>query len=191
MSFFNNILIYFKNNRRAFYIFSVTFMIHLLLLFFVQIPKREKKLRKDNMIFKIVDITEYKKPEEKNVVEIAKQDKAVEEVIETKKEIKELDIDYLPQHKLSVLPVVPIEKVRSKAVYPMLAKKQGIEAIVYLELYIDQKGNIRNVKIIKDPGFGFGEAAVNAFKDIKCSPGLANGIAVPTFIRFPVQFKLK
>jgi len=192
MVLINNIISFYKNNRQTVYIFCITLLIHVLLLYFVQIPKDgEKKLRKENMIFKIVDITEFKKPEKKDIVEIARQDKATEEVIETKKEINELDVDYLPQHKLSVLPVVPIEQVRSKAVYPLLAKKQGIEAIVYLELYIDQKGNIRHIKIVKDPGFGFGEAAFNAFKDIKCTPGLANGIPVPTFIRYPIQFKLR
>ncbi len=192
MVLIKNIISFYKNNKQAVYIFTITLSVHVLLLFLIQIPKdSEKKVRKDNMIFKIVDITEYKKPEKNDTVEIARQDKVAEDVIETKKEIKELDADFVPQHLLSVLPVIPAEEVRSKLIYPPLAKKQDIEAIVYLEISLDQKGIIKHIKVVKDPGFGFAEAAVKAFKDIKCTPGFANGIPVPCRFRQTVNFKLK
>ena len=46
-------------------------------------------------------------------------------------------------------------------------------------------------EILKDPGYGFGEAAVKALKDIKCIPAKTNGVPVAVRIRYPVRFKLR
>ena len=105
--------------------------------------------------------------------------------------VKELDIDYLPQHKISAVPVLPVQQIRSKVVYPPLANKQGIEGIVYLELFIDQNGIIRKVTILKDPGYGFAQAAVRALMGMKCKPAEANGIPAAVRFRYPIRFTLK
>ena len=160
----------------------------------------QKQSRKDNTIFKMVDVKEFIPPveekkelEEKKeeVVEINKQEDIVEDIIETEKEIKEVEIDFLPQHKISELPVLPTDEIRNKIVYPPLANKQGIEGIVYLELYIDQRGELKNVVVLKDPGYGFADAALKAIEGIKCAPAKANGIPVAVRYRYPIRFTLK
>ncbi|MBN2545155.1 MAG: energy transducer TonB [Spirochaetes bacterium] len=182
----------FINHSKTLIITAVTILIHLALLVYIQFPKGQKAGRTDNSIFKIVDVSEYSKPEIKkeNKVEVSRQEKYIEEVIETDKEIKELDIDYLPQHKISAMPVFPVNLIKSRTVYPPLANKQGIEGIVYLELYIDQSGKIRGIKVLKDPGFGFAEAAVKALSGIMCIPARSNGIPVAARIRYPIKFIL-
>ncbi len=102
----------------------------------------------------------------------------------------EAEIEYFPQHKITKVPVFPEAEIESKIIYPKMAWKQGIEAVVYLELFIDADGYIRRVEVLKDPGYGFADSAVAAFIGIKCEPAEANGVAVPVRFRRPVRFKI-
>ena len=152
---------------------------------------------RDAEVFKLVDIQEYVKPapkpvEKKDVVKVKNQPKASELISETKEEVKreeEQEI-FLPQHKISVVPVIPRREVLARIVYPPMALKQGIEAVVFLELYIDSKGVIKNIKVLKDPGHGFAEAAVVALRGISCIPASANGKSCAVRYRYPVKFTL-
>ncbi|MCG8568792.1 MAG: TonB family protein [Spirochaetes bacterium] len=188
--------VFIQRNGIRLIILSITILIHIILLLVITISTSKKQEREDNTIFKMVDVKEFvppveKEPPKEDVVEIAKQDDIAEDIIETDKEILELDIEYLPQHKISELPAFPIKTIYSNLEYPPLARKQGIEGIVYLELYIDNKGNIQKIEILKDPGFGFSDAAIRAFDNIRCSPAKANGIPVAVKIRQPIKFRLK
>ena len=101
-------------------------------------------------------------------------------------------IDYLPQHRITVVPVFPEDQIRRATVYPPIAQRSGIEGTVYLELFIDSQGNIRDVRILReDPtGRGFGDAAVNAFKGIRAMPAEANGVRVAVRYRYNISFRL-
>ena len=101
-------------------------------------------------------------------------------------------IDYLPQHKISVLPVLPEDEIRRATIYPPIAQRSNIEGVVYLELFIDPQGNVRDVRILREnpPGRGFGEAAVSAFKGIRGKPAEANGLPVAVRYRYNITFKL-
>lgn len=189
--FINNYQNFIKNNKRILIIVSATALIHLILIFTIYWEKGYKQQRLDNTIFKMIDVKEYIPEKKKDEIVITKQEKAVEDVIETKSKVIEVELEYLPQHMISEMPVIPTSQLNSRKVYPPLANKQGIEGTVFLELYIDQNGNIRNIVILKDPGYGFGEAAVKALKGIKCIPAKTNGVPVAVKIRYPVRFKLR
>lgn len=151
---------------------------------------------RDAEVFKLVDIQEYIKPApelpKKEVVKVSNQPKASETIIETKEEVvqEQEEVEYLPQHKISAVPVIPSKEILSRIVYPPMALKQGIEAVVFLELFIDAKGIIKNIKVLKDPGHGFAEAAVAALKGISCIPANVNGKNCAVRYRYPVSFKL-
>lgn len=189
--FIESYQIFIKNNKRILIIVSATALIHLILIFTVYWKKGYKQQRVDNTIFKMVDIKEYILEKKKDEVIVTKQEKVVEDVIETKSEVKEVELEYLPQHMISEMPIIPEKQFNSRKVYPPLANKQGIEGIVYLKLYIDQNGNIRNIIILKDPGYGFGDAAIKALKGLKCIPAKANGVPVAVSITHYVRFRLK
>jgi periplasmic protein TonB len=163
-------------------------------------------------VFKMVDVAEYAPPPPKakeiiqpeSTVNVAIQAPVASEVIETEKIVVETTgavtgnagadaevIDYVPQHKISRIPVIPAQKVLDRIQYPELAAKQGIEAVVYLELHIDRYGKIRNVIVLKDPGYGFAQAAIKALEGIVCQPAAANGEAVAVKFRYPVRFTLR
>ncbi|MDO4506598.1 MAG: TonB family protein [Spirochaetales bacterium] len=148
-------------------------------------------------VFKLVDVQEFVPPppevkEVKETVKVSKQPEASENITETEKKVETEpeEIVYLPQHKISSVPVIPVREILSRIEYPSMALKQGIEAVVYLELFIDSTGTIRNIKVLKDPGHGFAQAAVKAFDGITCIPAIANGKACAVKFRYPVKFTL-
>ena len=102
------------------------------------------------------------------------------------------EINYLPQSRISSLPVFPEDQIRRAVVYPPIAQRSNIEGAVFLELFIDRFGAVRDVRILREnpPDRGFGAAAVNAFKGIRAKPAEADGVAVAVRYRYNINFKL-
>ncbi len=102
-------------------------------------------------------------------------------------------LDYLAQHQISVLPQFSEQQILRNIVYPAIALRSGIEGTVILELFIDNKGEIRRINILKESpeGRGFGDAAINAFEGLSAVPAQANGEAVAVRYRYPVRFKIR
>jgi protein TonB len=103
------------------------------------------------------------------------------------------EVEYLPQHKISVVPAFDRDELRRRIVYPEIAKRSGVEGVVLLELFIDAAGEVKRIYVIKeDPhGRGFAKAAVAAFEGAKAaSPAFANGLPVACRFRYPVRFRL-
>ncbi len=99
--------------------------------------------------------------------------------------------DYLPQYRITDVPVIPAAEILSRIEYPPMAAREGIEATVYLELYIDQSGVIRKVLVLKDPGYGFADAAVKAVEGVVATPARADGKPVAVRFRYAVRFTLR
>lgn len=101
--------------------------------------------------------------------------------------------DYLPMHLISATPSFSEEEIRRRLVYPSIARRSGLEGMVYLELFIDPQGNVRRITILKEEpqGRGFGDAAVKAFQGLRGNPAEANGVPVAVRYRYPVRFRLK
>jgi protein TonB len=99
----------------------------------------------------------------------------------------------LPMHLVSVPPVFSEREVLASLVYPPIALRAGIVGTVYLELFIDRQGEIRQITVLREtpPDRGFGEAAVNAFRGLRAKPAEANGEAVAVRYRYPVRFTIR
>lgn len=195
------------------FIFSLAALVHLILILTITIQTGVKEKRKDTSVFKLVDVEEYippkpikeeevlqppKKIEPIEQIEVVNQDDIAEDFVETEKDVVEVDvltapveIEYLLQHKISVAPGIPRDEILSRVIYPNLANRQKIEGVVYLELYIDSYGTIRDIKILKEPGYGLAKAAIDALSGIKCTPAMANGKPVAVRFRYSIRFKLK
>ncbi len=184
-------------------LFGLVIAIHIIVLVCVRFSVKEAALEEeiDAEIFKLVDVEEFVPPpppppviEKKEVV--VNSVKASETIQETEKEVVEVEeevpveIEYVPQHKISVVPEIPTKAILSKIEYPKMAMKQGIEGVVYLELFIDEAGNIRKVNVLKDPGYGFADAAIAALEGITCKPALMNEKPVAVRFRYPIRFVL-
>jgi protein TonB len=188
--------------------------LYLILTFAIETEGREE--REDVTIFRMVDVQEYippppepepePEPPEPEEIEETPEEEIAEEVIETEEEVEEAEtppppqqqgppgppeIEYLPQHMISAAPKIPIDEVRENIEYPPLANRQRIEGVVYLELYIDSQGVIQDIKVLRDPGYGLGDAAVAAFEGVSAVPAEANDVPVAVRFRFPVRFQLR
>ncbi|MDR0400968.1 MAG: energy transducer TonB [Treponema sp.] len=107
--------------------------------------------------------------------------------------------EYLPAHKISVLPEFPNAAILAALKYPPIAKRSNIEGRVILDLFIDRAGIVRQIDILREdpPNRGFGDAAAAAVREAlrnpgnRCKPALANGEPVSARVRYPVSFRLR
>lgn len=191
---------------------------HLIALFTISVTTASRESREDTSIFKVVDAQELPPPEPEREPEppepeppepeeqLPPQESVTEEVEESDEPIEEpaprpeptsvtrpaeAPIEYLPQHRISVPPGIPTDEIRSRIEYPSLARMQGIEGVVYLELFVDATGKIRRIEILRDPGYGMGAAAQAAFEGIRATPARANDEAVAVRYRYPIRFQLR
>lgn len=87
-------------------------------------------------------------------------------------------------------PVGGFESLMRKVTYPEVAMKMRVEGKVYLLVYVNESGDVDDVKVVKGIGGGCDEAAANAVKKTKFTPGMNGGVAVKTKVSIPVIFKL-
>ena len=87
------------------------------------------------------------------------------------------------------IPVGGNESMIKKIIYPESAMKTRTEGMVYLLVFINEKGNVDAVKIVKGIGAGCDEVAADAVKNTKFVSGMDNGMAVKA--KFPVVVNFK
>ncbi|GMO14581.1 MAG: hypothetical protein Ta2A_25070 [Treponemataceae bacterium] len=188
-------------------ILGVTAIIHLALIFFFRFGARivdagsGMSSSSAPNVMKLTDVTEYVPPSPVKAP-VTSDESETETVAENMLESDEAEkngassgseIEYMPQYKISNPPIFSESEIRKALVYPVIAQKSGIEGLVHLELFIDRDGNVRKVTVLKEEPSdrGFGDAAVNAFKNLKAQPAEANGVKVAVRYRYPVRFTLR
>ncbi len=88
-------------------------------------------------------------------------------------------------------PIGGIEAIQASIVYPEMARKAGIQGRVYVRAYVDERGVVTKVELLKGIGGGCDEEAMKAVKATKFSPGKQRGKAVKVQVSVPITFKLK
>lgn len=86
------------------------------------------------------------------------------------------------------------EKIEEiKPLYPEMARRAGIEGVVWVNALVDKEGKVRNVIVVKDSGAnaGFEEAAIDAAKKTVWKPAISNGQPVALWVTYKIVFKLK
>ena len=86
------------------------------------------------------------------------------------------------------VPINPVSPVR----YPPALLAQGIEGRVLLRLYVDSAGNVvpDSVRIAESSGYpALDSAALVGAPDLRYSPALHQGRAIPAPFLQPVQFR--
>jgi protein TonB len=87
-------------------------------------------------------------------------------------------------------PPVPMSPIRP--VYPEIAQEAGIEGVVVVQAFIDEKGRVKETLILKGvPNTGLDEAAMEAIRKTRFRPAKQRERAVGVWISIPVNFKLK
>ncbi len=86
---------------------------------------------------------------------------------------------------------MPRLKAEVRIPYPEQAKKAGVEGPVVMDLLIDEQGRVRQVSLIKGPGFGLNEAAQAVAERFEFTPGRVADRAVAVKIRYTYRFVLE
>lgn len=76
-------------------------------------------------------------------------------------------------------------------VYPRIAMEQSVEGRVVLKLFFDTDGNINNIEIAKDIGYGCGDASVKMVEMMpQWSGGVNHNLPFDFEYYLPIKFKL-
>ncbi len=97
---------------------------------------------------------------------------------------------YLAFAQVMPEPIGGLAAIYKHITYPSIAKQAGISGKVYLLIYIDEKGNVNDVKVLKGIGGGCDEAAVEGVKQTKFTPGKNNGQPVKVKLSLPISFQI-
>lgn len=98
--------------------------------------------------------------------------------------------EYLLAAEKMPTPVGGFESIMKKISYPDMAQKTRTEGKVYVLIYVNEKGDVDDVKVVKGIGFGCDEEAVKAIKKTKFIPGVDKGISVKAKFSLALTFKL-
>ncbi len=101
-----------------------------------------------------------------------------------------LDATYFVAVEQMPAPVGGIQSIGANVNYPEIAKRAGIQGRVFVKAYIDTSGNVVRAEIIKGIGSGCDEAAIEAVKKSKFTPGMQRGKKVNVQVSIPILFKL-
>ncbi len=75
--------------------------------------------------------------------------------------------------------------------YPEIARRAGIEGRVIVQFVINQEGNVVDPVVVRGIGGGCDEAALEAAKHLKFTPGRQRGRAVKVRYSLPIMFRLQ
>lgn len=75
--------------------------------------------------------------------------------------------------------------------YPKEAKAKGIEGSVVMDLYISESGVVKRATLVKGPGYGLDEAALEAAKQFLFSPAKVGDKVMPIVIRYSYNFVIQ
>ena len=87
-------------------------------------------------------------------------------------------------------PPIPLNPIRPR--YPEIAQEAGIEGTVVVQVFVDEKGRVKDTVILKGmPNTGLDEAATEAIRKVRFRPAKQRERAVGVWISIPVNFRLK
>lgn len=85
----------------------------------------------------------------------------------------------------------PLYRKNSPPKYPRHARRKGYEGNVIIEVLVDEKGNVSDLKLFKSSGYEIlDRSALSAVEKWLFKPGTSNGKAMKMWVRVPIRFKL-
>ncbi|MCX7882257.1 MAG: energy transducer TonB [Brevinematales bacterium] len=96
--------------------------------------------------------------------------------------------EFLPFYLVDDLPV-PLVKISPE--YPEEARRLGIEGAVVVKLYINERGEVEDIEIVKSPDKLLSQAALKSLQKARFSPARASGKPVPVILEFTLRFRLQ
>jgi protein TonB len=85
--------------------------------------------------------------------------------------------------------IVPGTRVQPR--YTEMARTARLQGVAVLRAVIDERGNVIELRVVKDLPFGLGDEAVKAVGQWKFTPALLAGLPVKVFFEVTVQFEIR
>lgn len=101
------------------------------------------------------------------------------------------DVKYLPFAEKMPEVEGGLAAIAKNIVYPEMAQKAGVQGKVFVLAFVDEDGSVSDAKVVKGIGAGCDEAAVEAIKKCKFSPGVHEGKKVKVKVAIPIEFKMR
>ena len=131
-------------------------------------------------------------------VRLLTEDKKIKDIytinIVSVKDQKPLTKSLSSKPKLAFIPydLAPRAKTVIRPIYPETAQNAGIEGVVVVQAFIDERGRVKETLILKGvPNTGLDEAAMEAIRRTKFHPAEQRERPVAVWISIPVNFRLK
>jgi TonB family protein len=88
--------------------------------------------------------------------------------------------------------IAPVAERVSPPMYPEIARRQGLEGTVELNVLVDERGSVQDVQVVTGAGgkAGLNEAAMDNVRKRKYRPATKEGVPVKVWVPVRVQFKL-
>lgn len=87
-------------------------------------------------------------------------------------------------------PIGGMAAIQANVIYPEIARRAGIQGTVYVEVFIDEKGDVVKASVKQGIGAGCDESAIIAVKKTKFRPGTQRGKPVKVRLAVPIRFRL-
>ncbi len=101
--------------------------------------------------------------------------------------VRPTETNYIPFYKVERRP----EFIHQAALeYPSQARRMKIEGTVIIEADIDSEGNLIQIRLIRNAGFGFDEAAIAMMEASAFRPAMMDGRPVGVRMRFTIKFEI-
>ncbi len=88
-------------------------------------------------------------------------------------------------------PIGGIQAIQARIHYPEIAKRAGVQGRVFVKAFVNEKGIVEKVELIKGIGAGCDEEAMRAVKATRFKPGRQRGKPVKVQVSIPILFKLQ
>lgn len=98
--------------------------------------------------------------------------------------------DFIVLPEILPSPIGGMNKIAELVRYPVYAKKDNVEGRVLVKAFVDKGGNVAGVQVLQAIGYGCEQAAVDAIKQTKFTPGKNNNTPVKSILIIPVEFQL-
>lgn len=87
-------------------------------------------------------------------------------------------------------PIGGMAAIQSNVIYPEIARRAGIQGTVFVEVFIDEKGDVVKTIVKQAIGSGCDEAAQRAVEAVRFKPGRQQGKPVKVRLAIPIRFRL-
>jgi len=104
--------------------------------------------------------------------------------------ISENDVYYVVVEQQPT-PIGGLQAIQEKIKYPAKAKNEGIEGRVFVKAYINERGEVDEVTLLKGIHNECDSVAMAAIKQTKFTPGMQRGEPVKVQVSIPIVFKLQ